>query len=135
MYNLYDLGQRVLKSRGLWFLVVGGCILMAQLFALRYVVETFDMEKRVASPVIDIIAIQISFLVNRFVNWRDRTGSLFSQWKKFHHIRGATYLANQVLFFVLVPWGVPYLELKMALAVAEVGVHFYFNDTYAFKGV
>jgi putative flippase GtrA/glycosyltransferase involved in cell wall biosynthesis len=95
-------------------------------------VKLCGIDQNIAYIVQAVAAIEASFILNRFINWRDRSGKLYNQWIKFHTTKIGTVILNQILFGILVAHGFHYLLATLiGVGVATI-INYVTNDRLVF---
>jgi putative flippase GtrA/glycosyltransferase involved in cell wall biosynthesis len=79
-----------------------------------------------------ITSIEVSFVLNRWLNWGDRGGRLGSQLVSFHLTKAITVPVNQILFASLLGLGVHYLLAMLMCTALITVVNFVANDRLVF---
>ncbi|MBV9020865.1 MAG: GtrA family protein [Ktedonobacteraceae bacterium] len=124
----------LLKKRYVGFGLVGIGVMMLGIVVLYVLVRFCRVEQNIAYFIQAVVSIETNFVLNKFVNWRDRKGKLFPQWIKFHTTKIAVVVLNQLLFAVLVYFEIHYLiATVIGVGVAAV-VNYFTNDKIVFVG-
>ncbi len=129
------LSQRVLSllpRRILGFSLVGGGVMVGGIILLFVLVHILRVEQHLAYLIQAVASIETNFFLNRFMNWRERDGSLFVQWIKFHSTSAITFPLNQALFALLTGLGVNYLVVTVIGAGLAAVVNYIANDRFVF---
>ncbi len=124
----------LLPRRIMGFSLVGGGVMMGGIALIFILVQFLHVEQDISYLIQAVTAIETNFFLNRFTNWKDRTGSLFAQWLKFHSTSIFTFLLNQGLFAVLTRLGVSYLVVTVLGAGLAAIINYVTNDRFVFNG-
>ncbi len=121
------------KARFSGFLLIGGLIFLIGLAIIFLLVSKLHINKILAGVITTVITVELNFLLNRYLNWGDRSGKFINLWWKFHVIRLGTIILNQVLYIMLIVFGVQYI-IATIIAVGIVTILNYFgNDRFVFN--
>lgn len=95
--------------RPLLFAAVGGTAALSGFMVLVALVSGLGVSPTVAYIVQAVVAVELNFLLNRAITWRDRPDRFWTAWWRFHAARSLTIALDQTLFNLLVLWlSVPY---------------------------
>ncbi len=131
--NSQKSGSRLLRPRKIMgFGLVGGGVMVGGLTLLFLLVHVFGVEQHVAYLIQALASIETNFFLNRFFNWKERTGNLFLQWLKFHSSSAVTFPVNQVLFAALTALGINYLLVTIMGAGVAAVVNYVTNEYFVF---
>lgn len=115
----------IFGSVGIFVMLVGyvtlfACVHWLHLIpAVAYVVQAF-------------VAVELNFVLNYTITWRDREKSLWKSWIKFHLPRLATIPLNQALFSALVYTGVNYLVANALCIIFTMVFNYTVADRFVF---
>lgn len=121
-----------LKMRFWGFGLVGVGVLLGGIALLYVLVTILHVQQNIAYFIQAGASIEANFLLNRFINWRDRGGSLGRQWLKFHTTKIATVLLNQALFAGLTYIGLHYLLATIICTGIVTVINYLSNDRFVF---
>jgi dolichol-phosphate mannosyltransferase len=122
----------LLRSRFVGFGLVGIGVMIAGIVLLYTLVKFFKVEQNLAYFIQAVFSIEISFFLNKFINWRDRTGKILPQWIKFHTTKIGTVIFNQALFGCLVYLGIHYLLATLIGVAVSTVINYMTNDKFVF---
>lgn len=125
--------QRLLHLRLVGFSLVGGFVFLLGMALLALQVELLHIDKYIAGATTTAISLQINFLLNKYLNWRERKGALGTQWLRFHATRLGMALANQALYSLLVFLGINYLVATILCTALSTAVNYIGSDKFVFK--
>jgi putative flippase GtrA len=100
---------------------------------LAVLVEVIRLNKYLAGPTVTVISVEVTFLLNKYLNWSDRRGSLVEQWLRFHLVRLGTVTFNQCLYFALVSLGVHYLLVAVLASGVSAAINYLSNEAFVFR--
>lgn len=160
--------QKIIKQRFFGFSLVGGGVFLLGFFLLWLQNDALNLKthyaqwfqavyaafggqavldadltgKIITNVLTTIVSVESNFFLNKFLNWRERTGNFWGQWLKFHATRAATTTINQfisalilyVSFFDLYFQGRNYDYLVAAVITTGLGMIFNYlgNDKFVF---
>lgn len=131
---LTNLLKKLIKQRFVGFSLVGGLVLLCGLILMTFLVEVANTNKILASIIVTTFSLETNFLLNKTLNWKDRKGSLVSQWLKFHGARSLTIIFNQLLFAALITLGIHYLVATLIGTAIATILNYFGNDKFVFSG-
>lgn len=129
-FQLYTL----LPKRIMGFSIVGGGVMVGGIMLIFVLVHFLHVEQDLAYLIQAVTCIEANFFLNRFTNWKDRTGNLLAQWVKFHSTSVFTFLLNQAQFAILIRLGVSYLIVTILGAGLAAVINYVTNDRFVFHG-
>ncbi|MBV9212716.1 MAG: GtrA family protein [Actinobacteria bacterium] len=119
------------------FSAVGLSVTAVSYVTLIAQIELLDMAKPLAYAVQALIAIELNFLLNHLITWRDRAvhskRELGKRWLAFHAARVVTIPFNQALFTALTGVGVQYLVANTACIGATTVLTFVAGEKLIFR--
>ncbi|MGA2910600.1 MAG: GtrA family protein [Candidatus Microgenomates bacterium] len=121
-----------IRLRFVGFSLVGGAVFVMGIGILTFQVQVLHINKILAGFINMVISVEVNFLLNKYINWRDRIGSFGSQWLKFHASRAVTITINQILYTVFVSMGFNYLLVNIVLTLLVTVTNFFGSDKFAF---
>jgi putative flippase GtrA len=130
--TIYSRLLQLFKKRFWGFGLVGLGVMLCGMILMYVLVKLCGIDQNIAYFVQAVAAIEASFLLNRFINWRDRSGKLYIQWIKFHTTKIGTVILNQILFGIIVALGFHYLLATLiGVGVATI-INYVTNDRLVF---
>lgn len=123
----------ILQNRFIGFSLVGGLVAGLHFIMLAVLVEVFHLQAVPAGLITTAVALQINFLLNKRLNWRDRSGSVWAQWLRFHAARAMTVAINQALFAALVSLSIHYLLAGAIGAAVGWALNYLGSDRFVFR--
>jgi len=123
----------LVRLRFVGFSIVGGLVFLFGIGVLAFQVEVLHVSKILAGILTTVISVEINFLLNKYINWRDRQGGFGIQWLKFHATRIGMIIINQLLYTLFVSLGFNYLLVSTALTIVVTVVNYFGSDRFAFK--
>ncbi len=126
--HLFQLVQQRLFGFGL----VGLGVMLGGMALLYGLVHYHLVEEHIAYFIQAIACIEANFMLNRWVNWRDRKGAFLPQWIKFHTTKIGTIPFNLLLFALLISIGVHYLLATLIGVVVATIINYVSNDQFVF---
>jgi glycosyltransferase involved in cell wall biosynthesis/putative flippase GtrA len=79
-----------------------------------------------------VISVETSFLLNRWLTWRDRDAALWAAWARYNVQKAVTIALNLALYVVLIRLGVNYLAANVALTGVFTAVNYVAGDRLVF---
>jgi len=131
-----DIASRLVASRAVRFIIVGGISGVAQIVFLAIWLH-FSSQHRLGNLVAFLLSAQINFALNQLVTWHSTLAGSSSQttltrWVKFHGAIAVSAVINQVVYNVAVLF-VPIL-VSAALAILFVaGFNFVMLNRFVFQ--
>jgi putative flippase GtrA len=122
----------LIRIRIVGFSIVGGSVFVMGIGILAFQVEVLHINQILAGFINMVISVEVNFLLNKYLNWRDRPGSFWSQWLKFHASRIVTIIINQLLYTLLVELGFNYLLVTVGLTLLVTVANYFGSDKFAF---
>ena len=127
--------RRIASSRQLRFAAVGVAITVFGFLILYLMVEIADVSPRYAKPVELAISIQLNYIGNRLLTWRDRR--IRSEWHgvlRSNIVRIATAAAAWGIFVAFTELvGVPYLWASLVSIVLTVPVTYVLSHLWVYR--
>jgi putative flippase GtrA len=124
-----------LRRRGLRFMIfsaIGGFVFLMG-FAIQVVLTGFLHVLPVVSYLVQaVVSVEASFLLNRWLTWRDRNTPFWSAFARFNAQKTVTIVLNLVLYAGLLHLGMNYLVANVALTVAFTIVNYVAGDRLVF---
>ena len=117
------------------FGAIGGSVFLAGLALQFALVRRLHMNVIAAYAVQSIASIEASFLLNRWLTWRDRDAPLWRSLWRFNVSKTITVILNFVLYAGLIRLGMNYLVANIALTAAFTVVNYVAGDKFAFQAV
>src|SRR3989339_868947 len=99
------------------FSIVGVVVLGLGMMLLAFLVEVMSIDEIVAGVATTVFSLETNFVLNKYLNWRDREGRWTRQWWRYHLTRMGAVVINQSLYTVLVLFGANYLLTTIVLTV------------------
>jgi len=122
----------LMRIRIVGFSMVGGSVFVMGIGILALQVEVLHINQILAGFINMVISVEVNFVLNKYLNWRDRPGDFWSQWLKFHASRIVTIIINQLLYTFLVELGFNYLLVTMGLTLLVTVANYFGSDKFAF---
>lgn len=114
------------------FAVVGGLGAASSYLVLWITIGIFDMDPTLSYLLQTVISVEVNFLGNHFITWRDRDLSLATQWVRFHGARVLLILpANQLMFALFNPMFGFLIANTLVLGISMFA-NWFINDRWAF---
>ena len=82
-----------------------------------------------------MISVEISFLLNRWLTWRDRNVPFWTALWRFNVQKAVTVILNQILYAGLLRLGMNYLLANILLAAVFMVVNYVAGDRFVFTSV
>lgn len=124
---------RIAKSRFFGFSLVGGLVMILGLALLSFEIEVLGMNEVIAGIGSMVFSVELNFLLNKYINWRDVEGDFGRQWLRFHSVRLGAIVFNQLAYSLLVTVGVHYLITMVTLTVVVTIYNYIGNQKFVFK--
>jgi len=121
-----------IRLRFVGFSLVGGVVFVIGIGILTFQVQVLHFNEILAGLITTVISVEVNFLLNKYINWRDRIGGFGSQWLKFHASRAVTIIINQTLYTLFVSVGFNYLLVNVVLTLLVTVTNFFGSDKFAF---
>ena len=123
---------RFIKLRFVGFSLVGLGV-MIEGIALLYVLVNFcGVDQNIAYLLQAFASIETSFVLNRWLNWNDRSGNIWLQLLKFNISKLGIVALNQIIFVFLVSRGVHYLLVAILGVTVATIINYFINDRFVF---
>lgn len=120
-----------MKSRVVNFMIIGAFVAAIGAVLMFIFIDIVGIEENAASIFQLIITLQINFLLNYFVTWRDIKGPIVPQWVKYHTYRIGVTVLNQILFSILVII-LPYMISYVLGIVFAAVLNYILSQKYVF---
>ena len=114
------------------FALIGGSVFVMGLALQALLTGKWHMAADASYFVQGVISIEVSFLLNRWLTWRDRTGPVWSAFVRFNVQKAVTMALNLVAYAGLVWLGVNYLVANVVLAAAFTVINYVAGDALVF---
>lgn len=120
--------KRVIK-----FGFVGGFIMVLGAVILSLLIES-GVDQPTANFIQAIVSIELNFLLNNWLTWRDRRHSrLWVRFAKYHAGKLVTIPTNQLMFILLTTVGVHYLVAYFINIGVVMAVNYLLYELFVFK--
>jgi putative flippase GtrA len=120
-------GRRVVA-----FGTIGGFVFVLG-FALQAILTSGLGVRPTVSYVIQaVVSVQTSFLLNRWLTWRDRDTPIWQAFARFNAQKVITIALNLALYAILLRFGVNYLVANVGLTIAFTIVNYVAGDRLVF---
>lgn len=119
--------------RLLIFGAIGGSVWLFGLALQVALVRVVHLDPVVAYIIQGFVANQLSFLLNRYLTWRDRNVSFWRALWRFNTQKTVFNLINLAGYTVLVRLGVQYLVANVALTAVFTPINYAFGHYWSFK--
>jgi putative flippase GtrA len=124
---------RIFQQRFVQFAIVGGVVFVIAFALLAFLVEAMGLDEITANVIATLLALELSFFLSKHL-WKERAGSFFAQWVKFHGMKAGILILNQIIYIALVSSGAHYLLVILGLTLVETLLSFFGNDRFTFRG-
>ena len=115
------------------FAAIGGSIFVAGLAIQAGLTGQLHLAAFASYLVQAVVSVEASFLLNRWLTWRDRDSPLWASFARFNIQKTVTVTANLVLYYGLLRLGMNYLVANVVLTVAFTVVNYVAGDRLVFK--
>ena len=121
-------------ERQLKFAAVGLTSLLFGTVSLIFFVEVVHLSNTIAYAIQTVVAVEVNFILNCTITWRDRTqGKFWRSWWRYHLSRVFTIIFNQILFNSLVYIHTPYLLAFSVCIVVSLFINYTIGEKLVFK--
>jgi putative flippase GtrA/glycosyltransferase involved in cell wall biosynthesis len=127
--------RKLNNPRFVGFAAVGLSVFLGGEVLLYGLVHMANLDAHIAYLIVAVVSIETNFVLNRFLNWRDRPGSLRRQYTMFHVTKIGTVILNQVLFAMLLSFDVHYLMAMFICTALITAINYTANDKLVFADV
>ena len=117
------------------FALIGGSVFVMGLALQALLTGKWHMAADASYFVQGVISIEVSFLLNRWLTWRDRTGRIWSAFVRFNVQKAVTMALNLVAYAGLVWLGMNYLLANVVLAAVFTVINYVAGDALVFTGL
>jgi len=114
------------------FALIGGSVFVMGLALQALLTGKWHMAADASYFVQGVISIEVSFLLNRWLTWRDRTGRVWSAFVRFNVQKAVTMALNLVAYAGLVWLGMNYLVANVVLAAVFTVINYVAGDALVF---
>lgn len=114
------------------FSVIGASIFVLQFAGLALLVQVWHAGRITSYVAVLVTAIQMCFLLNRRITWRDREVSWWVAWRRFNLQKAVTAGINFLLYASLVKLGVNYLVANVLITGALTVVNYAAGHSWSF---
>jgi putative flippase GtrA/glycosyltransferase involved in cell wall biosynthesis len=128
--------DKLMRQHGFRFMsfsVIGGSVFLAGLALQFALVRQLRMNVIAAYAIQSVVSIEASFLLNRWLTWRDRDAPFWRSLCRFNVSKTITVILNLALYTGLVRLGMNYLVANIALTAAFTVVNYVAGDKFAFR--
>lgn len=118
------------------FGLVGGFVALIGIGLLYAFIDIMSIEKNIAYFIQALISLQINFNLNDRFTWkdrRDRKGSYWSRWVKYHLTRMISVILNQILFALLTTLGIHYILVSVICIIFATAINYLMGDRFVFN--
>ena len=123
---------QLVQQRIFGFGLVGLGVMLGGIALLYGLVHYCHVEEHIAYFIQAIACIEANFMLNRWVNWHDCKGAFLPQWIKCHTTKIGTVLLNQLLFALLIFFGIHYLPATVIGVMVATIINYIANDQFVF---
>jgi 4-amino-4-deoxy-L-arabinose transferase-like glycosyltransferase/putative flippase GtrA/GT2 family glycosyltransferase len=119
-------------SRFLVFSAIGGFVFLVGLGLQAVLTGSWHVLPVVSYLVQAVVSVEASFLLNRWLTWRDRSTPFWRAFARFNVQKTITIALNLGLYDVLLRLGMNYLVANVALTAAFTVVNYVAGDRFVF---
>lgn len=118
--------------RKLEFALAGALGAASSYLVLWITVDLLGINPTVAYLLQTVISVEVNFLANHLITWRDRNTGFGTRWVRFHTTRVLLVLpANQLLFALFHPFTGVMIANTLVLGISTFA-NWFINDKWAF---
>ena len=127
-------GPRVIQGgpRFLMFCAIGTAIFLLGLVIQAVLTGLWHVPPVASFFIQGVISVEMNFLLNRWLTWRDRDTPFWPAFARFNAQRTLTIALNLVSYAILVRLGMNYLVANVVLTVAFTAVNYLAGDRFVF---
>lgn len=114
------------------FSAIGAFTFALQFSGLALLVQVWHADRIISYVAVLVTAIQICFLLNLRITWRDRQLSWWVAWRRFNLQKAVTVGINIVLYASLVKLGINYLIANVLTTGALTAVNYMAGHSWSF---
>ncbi len=117
-------------------LIVAASQFATIIFLVEYLHFSSKFQQNVAYAISIEVSIIIGFLLHAFITWRYKFRSVINFINKmllFHLVTAVSFLVRQVLFYILLEWGVNYRSNTLIGIIIAVIINFFGYQNIVFK--
>ena len=119
-------------ARFILFCAIGGFVFVMGLFLQLLLTGKWHVEPMVSYVIQAVASVETSFLLNRWLTWRDRNVAFWVAFARFNAQKTVTIMLNVVLYAGLLRLGLNYLVANVALTVVFTVVNYVAGDRLVF---
>jgi len=133
--GLAGLYASLTKSRFLVFSAIGGFVFVLGLAVQVWLTGALHVRAEVSYLVQAVVSVEVSFVLNRWLTWRDRDTRLLRAFAFFNLQKTLTIAINAALYVGLLRLGVNYLLDNVVLTAAFTVINYVAGDKLVFVPV
>ena len=125
--------QQFLTTEEGKFITIGIIVTVFSQIVLFVLVEYFGYDKSITNKQTQFIALEVSFVLNRYITWAAKRNSFVWDWCLFHLVRVFLVLFNIKVFDVLVQINVPYMLINFGLIGVEAAGNYLISKYIVYR--
>ena len=114
------------------FTAIGGSVFLMGIGLQAVLTGRWQMQPLVSYLIQAVVSVETSFLLNRWLTWRDRDTPFWLAFARFNAQKTVTIVLNLVLYAGLLRLGVNYLVANVALTAVFTVVNYVAGDRLVF---
>jgi putative flippase GtrA/glycosyltransferase involved in cell wall biosynthesis len=122
-------------SRFFIFSAIGGSVFLIGFGLQAALTGKWHVPPLASYPIQAVISVEISFLLNRWLTWRDRNVPFWTALWRFNVQKIVTIIINQILYAGLLRLGMNYLIANISLTAVFMVVNYIAGDRFVFTSV
>jgi putative flippase GtrA len=114
------------------FSVIGGSVFLVGMAGMYLQVSVLGINPLLAFLIMSIFSIELSFVLNKWITWRDRQTGFWVSFRRFNASRFVTVPVSQGFYALLLWVGVNYLIAVVINTAVFTVVNYFFGHFWVF---